>query len=46
MEKSNVWHNGVGGGFFIMPADLFVIQAVVGASRETVLSYIRIGLSF
>jgi len=45
-EKSNVWHNGVGGGFFIMPADLFVIQAVVGASRETVLSYIRIGLSF
>lgn len=45
-EKSNIWHNGAGGGIYIMPADLFVIQAVLGASKEAVLPYIRIGLSF
>ena len=45
-EKSDVWHNGVGGGIYIMPADLFVIQAVVGVSKEAVLPYLRIGLSF
>lgn len=45
-EKSRLWHNGFGGGFYIMPGDLFVIQAVIGASKETVLSYIGIGLSF
>lgn len=45
-EKSNTWHNGYGGGFYIMPADLFVIQAVVGVSNEAVLPYIRVGLSF
>ncbi len=45
-EKSNVWHNSVGGGLFIMPADLFVIQAVVGRSKEATLPYIRIGMSF
>ncbi len=45
-EKSNVWHNGTGGGIFVMPADLFVIQAVIGASKEAILPYIRVGLSF
>lgn len=45
-EKSNVWHNGVGGGIYLTPADLFVVQAVVGVSKEAVLPYIRIGLSF
>lgn len=45
-QKSNVWHNGAGAGLYIMPADLFVIQATVGISKEAVLPYIRIGMSF
>lgn len=45
-EKSNVWHNGAGGGIYVMPADLFVIQVVVGVSKDAVLPYLRIGLSF
>lgn len=45
-EKSAVWHNSTGGGIYLAPADLFVIQGVVGVSKEAVLPYIRIGLSF
>ena len=45
-EKSDSWHMGAGGGFYFMPGDLMIIQAVVGASKEAVLPYIRMGLSF
>ena len=45
-ESSNKWHMGSGGGLYFIPADLITIQAVVGASKDAVLPYIRIGLSF
>ena len=45
-EQSDSWHMGAGGGFYFMPGDLMVIQATLGASKEAVLPYIRIGLSF
>lgn len=45
-DPSNNWHMGSGGGFYFMPGDLMVIQATVGASKEAVLPYIRVGLSF
>ena len=45
-ESSNTWHNGVGGGLYFIPGDLMVIQATVGVSKEAVLPYIRVGLSF
>lgn len=45
-ESSSRWHHGYGGGVFISPGDLFVIQATIGVSREAVLPYIRIGMSF
>jgi len=45
-EKSEKWHMGSGGGIYFMPGDLMIIQATVGASKEAVLPYIRIGLSF
>src|SRR5690606_14044091 len=45
-EQSDQWHMGTGGGIYFMPADLMTIQATVGVSKEAVLPYIRIGLSF
>ncbi|MEO6722791.1 MAG: BamA/TamA family outer membrane protein [Ferruginibacter sp.] len=45
-EKSNVWHNSYGGGIYILPARLVLIQAVVGASKEGVLPYVTIGFRF
>ncbi len=45
-EHSNMWHHGIGGGIFVSPGDLFVIQASLGFSREAVLPYIRVGMSF
>ena len=45
-ESSNRWHHGYGGGLYIVPADLFVIQATVGFSKEGTLPYITAGFRF
>jgi hypothetical protein len=45
-ESSTNWHDGYGGGFYIIPAELVLIQATVGYSKEGTLPYISIGFSF
>jgi len=45
-ESSTNWHDGYGGGFYILPAELVIIQATVGFSREGSLPYISIGFAF
>ena len=45
-EQSQTWHQGYGGGLYFIPADLMLIQAAWGISKEAVLPYIRIGLRF
>ena len=45
-ESTTTWHMGYGGGIYFAPADLIVIQAAVGFSKEATLPYIRIGMSF
>ena len=45
-ESSTTWHHGYGGGIFIIPADLILIQAAVAKSVEGIQPYVSIGLSF
>jgi outer membrane protein assembly factor BamA len=45
-ETSHRWHDGYGGGLYIMPVDLFLIQAAVGFSEEGALPYITAGFRF
>ncbi|GAA3986277.1 hypothetical protein [Mucilaginibacter dorajii] len=45
-EKSDQWHDGYGGGIYIIPAQLVLIEAVMGFSKEGSLPYISIGLRF
>lgn len=45
-ESSNQWHDGYGGGIYIVPADLILIQAAVGFSKENTMPYISVGFSF
>ncbi|MCW3105929.1 MAG: surface antigen precursor, partial [Segetibacter sp.] len=45
-ESSDKWHDGYGGGIYIIPADLVLIQVVVGRSNEGTQPYITIGLNF
>ncbi|WP_259068098.1 outer membrane protein assembly factor [Mucilaginibacter sp. X4EP1] len=45
-ESSNAWHDGYGGGFYIIPAQLVLIQGVVGFSKEGTYPYITIGYKF
>ena len=45
-ESSTKWHHGYGGGFYIIPADLILIQAVLGNSEERLQPYISIGFRF
>jgi hypothetical protein len=45
-EKSSQWHDGYGGGIYIIPAQLVLIEAVMGFSKEGSLPYITIGLRF
>jgi hypothetical protein len=45
-EQSNKWHDGYGGGFYVIPAELLLIQGAVGFSKEGALPYISIGFSF
>lgn len=43
-EKSNQWHDGYGGGFYIVPAKLLVVNMLLGCSKEGVLPYISLGI--
>jgi hypothetical protein len=43
-ETSHVWHDGYGGGFYIMPAHMLLIDLTVGFSNEGILPYISIGV--
>ena len=45
-EKSKKWHDGYGGGLYIIPAELVLIQAIIGHSKEGTHPYISIGVSF
>ncbi|MCW3107238.1 MAG: surface antigen precursor, partial [Segetibacter sp.] len=45
-ESSNKWHHGYGGGIYIIPAELILIQAVVGHSVEGTLPFISVGFTF
>jgi len=45
-DASKTWHDGYGGGIYIIPAELLLIQAAVGFSREGSLPYISIGFTF
>ncbi len=44
--QSNTWHNGYGGGIFFSPADLLLLQAVVGTSKESTMTYVGMGFRF
>ena len=43
-ENSNQWHDGYGGGLYLIPAKLLVINMLMGFSKEGALPYISIGL--
>jgi len=45
-DTSKAWHDGYGGGIYIIPAELVLIQAAMGFSREGSLPYISIGFTF
>lgn len=45
-ESSKFWHQGYGGGIYVIPADLILIQAAFGFSKESILPYISIGFNF
>ncbi|HEX8277382.1 MAG TPA: BamA/TamA family outer membrane protein, partial [Segetibacter sp.] len=45
-EASNKWHHGYGGGMYIIPAELILVQAVFGHSVEGTFPYISIGFTF
>lgn len=45
-ESSDKWHNGAGGGFYFAPAQLAVISAVAGYSKEGWYPYISLGFRF
>jgi outer membrane protein assembly factor BamA len=45
-EVSNTWHDGYGGGIYFIPAELILIQAVVGHSGEGTYPYLSAGFRF
>jgi hypothetical protein len=45
-EVSDTWHNGYGGGFYFEPAQLILIQGVVGFSKEGAYPYVSAGFRF
>lgn len=45
-QSSDQWHHGYGGGIYIIPADLILIQAAVGFSKESTMPYISVGFNF
>lgn len=45
-ESSGKWHDGYGGGIYIEPAELILLQVVIGHSVEGTASYLSIGYRF
>jgi hypothetical protein len=45
-ESSDQWHDGYGGGIYLIPAQLVLIEGVVGFSKEGALPYISVGFRF
>ncbi|MFD0748819.1 BamA/TamA family outer membrane protein [Mucilaginibacter calamicampi] len=45
-ETSSQWHLGYGGGIYFLPAQLLLIQGVVGFSKEGAYPYIQAGFRF
>ncbi|MVN78262.1 BamA/TamA family outer membrane protein [Hymenobacter sp. HMF4947] len=45
-ESSQQWHDGYGGGLYFLPAQLLLVQAVVGFSKEGAYPYISAGFRF
>jgi hypothetical protein len=45
-ENSTKWHDGFGGGVYLVPAKLILLQGVVGISEEDVLPYVSVGFRF
>jgi hypothetical protein len=45
-ESSDQWHDGYGGGIYLIPAQLILIEGVVGFSKEGALPYISVGFRF
>lgn len=45
-EASDVWHQGVGGGFYFAPAQMAVIQVLAGYSNEGWYPYVIMGFRF
>ena len=45
-EHSGVWHQGYGGGIYVLPGEVILIQATVGFSKEATMPYVSIGFSF
>jgi Calcineurin-like phosphoesterase/Haemolysin secretion/activation protein ShlB/FhaC/HecB len=44
--KSNVWHQGFGGGIWFTPFNLTVLSTEVGHSKEGTVFYVRLGFLF
>jgi outer membrane protein assembly factor BamA len=45
-ESSSRWHHGYGGGLYVIPGEVILIQATVGFSREATMPYLSIGFNF
>lgn len=45
-ESSSQMHDGYGGGLYFIPAELVLIQGVVGFSKEGTYPYISAGFRF
>ena len=45
-ESSNIWHQGVGGGFYFAPAQMAVFQVTAGWSKEGWFPYVIMGFRF
>ncbi|MEJ2882408.1 BamA/TamA family outer membrane protein [Pedobacter sp. GR22-6] len=45
-ELSGRWHQGYGGGLYVIPGEALLIQATIGLSKEVTMPYFSIGFTF
>lgn len=45
-EHSGRWHQGYGGGLYVMPGEVILLQASLGASKEASMLYLSVGFNF
>jgi hypothetical protein len=45
-EQSGRWHQGYGGGLFVMPGEVILIQGTLGVSKEASMVYLSVGFNF